>query len=234
MTPSPEFATQADFARMMNVSRAAVSQWKSNGILTDAAFSEPNKKGKLVVSVATEDVRRNRDIGQSLGNGMATGAGASAEPVAPAPDLVPDAVAPDRVAPQPDQIGDAVHQKPVAQDIPRTPTPQDLLIEARLEKQLRENRLQAADEAVRAGLLMSSDDAREQMARIAGMMLQIFEGSLTDFSDVIARKFDVSQRDVLHLLKSEFRNVRSRAADKERARLADTEKDVSVSLKVDA
>jgi hypothetical protein len=60
-------------------------------------------------------------------------------------------------------------------------------------------------------MLMASGDAREQVARVASMMMQIFEGSLIDFASKIASQFDVPQRDVLHLLKGEFRNVRATA-----------------------
>jgi predicted XRE-type DNA-binding protein len=230
-----EHLSQADFARFMGVSRAAVSQWKKKNILTDAAFTAPSKKGKVVVAVAVDEAGRNRDIGQTLGNGMETGPSAGvAVPAAVVPDAAPVAV-----VVQPDLLG-AAPVAPVAEQSPggflTSPAErvQEQLRVAKLEQQLRTNRMQAADEAKLRGMLMASDDAREQMARVASMMMQIFEGSLIDFASKIASQFDVPQRDVLHLLKGEFRNVRATAASKERARIADLDKETTASVALDA
>lgn len=236
MQVAAEHLSQADFARFMGVSRAAVSQWKTKGILTDAAFTEPSKKGKVVVAVAIDEAGRNRDIGQTLGNGMETGP--SAGVVLPAA-VVFKVVAPVAVSVQPDLLG-AAPVAPVAEQSPGGFLPsqservQEQLRIAKLEQQLRTNRMQAADEAKLRGMLMASDDAREQMARVASMMMQIFEGSLIDFASKIASQFDVPQRDVLHLLKGEFRNVRATAASKERARIADLDKETTASVELDA
>ena len=211
--------SQAELARELGVSRAAVSQWKAKDILREDAFSEPGKSGKIILGVAIEQVRRNRDVGQSLGNGIATRTAveemdptattvfSEAQPSLPMPD---DAPADEEVAVRAsgsklDRIEDRI---------------EDQLKRAKLEEQLRRNRIQAADEAARQGLLMASEDARDQMARIAGMMLQIFEGALPDFASAMAAQFDLPQRDVLHLLRAEFKKVRKTASMKERA-LAD-------------
>jgi predicted XRE-type DNA-binding protein len=235
MQAAAEHLSQADFARFMGVSRAAVSQWKTKGILTDAAFTEPSKKGKVVVAVAVDEAGRNRDIGQTLGNGMETGPSAGVA----VPAAVVKIVAPVAVSVQPELLGVAP-VAPVAEQSPGgfLTSPADRVQEqlrvAKLEQQLRTNRMQAADEAKLRGMLMASDDAREQMARVASMMMQIFEGSLIDFASKIASQFDVPQRDVLHLLKGEFRNVRATAASKERARIADLDKETTASVELDA
>lgn len=236
MQVAAEHLSQADFARFMGVSRAAVSQWKTKGILTDAAFTELSKKGKVVVAVAVDEAGRNRDIGQTLGNGMETGLSAG---VALPAAVVVKVVAPVAVSVQPDLLG-AAPVAPVAEQSPGGFLPsqservQEQLRIAKLEQQLRTNRMQAADEAKLRGMLMASDDAREQMARVASMMMQIFEGSLIDFASKIASQFDVPQRDVLHLLKGEFRNVRTTAASKERALIADLDKETTASVALDA
>jgi hypothetical protein len=83
--------SQAEFAREMGVSRAAVSQWKTKDILRDDAFTKPGKKGKVIFHIAVEQVRVNRDLGQSLGNGIGTrtaapdGAAPASPPVAEDP-----------------------------------------------------------------------------------------------------------------------------------------------------
>ena len=204
--------SQAEFARKMEVSRAAVSQWKSTGILDDDAFTQPGKKGKVIYEIAVDQVRRNRDIGQSLGNGIATKTTGSAVSTAePVPVAVVDETPPAEV--------DRPPQKQL-----RVDTIEDQLKQARLEEQKRKNRIAAQEEAMRQGLLMASDDARDQMLRISGMMLQIFEGALPSFAEALADKFAVPQRDALHLLKGEFRKVRKTAAMKERAQASEMSK----------
>jgi len=227
MQPAQEHQTQADFARHMGVSRAAVSQWKSRDILRDDAFTQPGKKGKVVVSVAVEQVRRNRDIGQALGNGIetrtSTDAAPAAEPLAEIPvEEVQPAILVDNAAPV------QIEPTAAAPVKPKVDTVEDQLKRAKLEQQLRTNRIQASEEALRQGMLVAADDAREQMARVASMMLQIFEGSLPEISKSIAAQFDVSQRDVLHLLRAEFKKVRASASSKEKARTA------AVALEVNA
>lgn len=230
-----DFMSQADFARHMGVSRAAVSQWKKKDILRQDAFTQAEKTGKVVVAVAVEQVRRNRDIGQALGNGIATRTkindGGSAPTCAPpAPDLVPMGQS---ILPIPD-AHPYESPAPSASASPHADTVEDQLKRAKLEEQLRRNRIQAADEALRQGMLMSADDAREQMGRIAGMMLQIFEGALPDFAAAVAAQFDVPQRDVLHMLRAEFKKVRKTAAMKEHARAQQLEKDVVTAVEMDA
>lgn len=237
MQPEHQEMSQAEFARVMSVSRAAVSQWKSKDILRDDAFTKPGKSGKIIYSVAVEQVRRNRDIGQSLGNGIATRTtvdDAPQEQPAAAPDPAPATVqqtilSMTETAPveQPVSEAPAPSSTPAA---PRPDTVEDQMKRARLEEQLRRNRIQAADEALRQGMLMSADDAREQMKSIAKMMLQIFEGVLPDFAAAVAAQFDIPQRDVLHLLRAEFKKVRKTAAMKERARADEVEKDVATSV----
>ncbi len=241
MQPAHQEMSQADFARAMGVSRAAVSQWKSKDILRDDAFTKPGKSGKIIYRVAVEQVRRNRDIGQSLGNGIATRTTVDDAPQvqpAAAPDPAPATVQqPSLPMVEAARVEQTAPEAPAASSTPAAPKPdtvEDQLKRAKLEEQLRRNRIQAADEALRQGMLMSANDAREQMTRIAGMMLQIFEGALPDFAAAMAAQFDVPQRDVLHLLRSEFKKVRKTAAMKERARADEVEKDVATSVELDA
>ncbi|KEP69654.1 hypothetical protein DL1_03245 [Thioclava dalianensis] len=210
------FVSQAELARELGVSRAAVSQWKAKDILRDDAFSEPGKSGKIILSVAIAQVRRNRDVGQSLGNGIATRTAVEADP----PEVIPEP--PEAQPSLPMRAAAPVAETaPASAAGPKVDRIEDQLKRAKLEEQLRRNRIQAAEEAARQGQLMAAEDAREQMARIAGMMLQIFEGALPDFASAMAAQFDLPQRDVLHLLRAEFKKVRKTASMKERMR-ADT------------
>ncbi|MEH6521212.1 MAG: hypothetical protein V7775_08310 [Sulfitobacter sp.] len=203
--------TQADFARHVGVSRAAVSQWKSRDILRDDAFTQPGKKGKLIVSVAVEQVRSNRDIGQALGNGIetrtSTGEAPAAEPLAEEVQL-------DLAKADAQTITSAPAKAILAEDN----SIEGQIKRAKLEQQLRTNRMHATEEAVRQSKLVAADDAREQMTRVANMMLQVFEGALPDLGAAISAQFEIPQRDVVHLLRAEFNKVRSTAATKEKAR----------------
>ncbi|MCP3477663.1 hypothetical protein NLM33_46800 (plasmid) [Bradyrhizobium sp. CCGUVB1N3] len=69
----------------------------------------------------------------------------------------------------------------------------------RLEALERENRRRAEEEAARA-----------ELAKIAGRAVSIVDGALPE----IAARFALPQRDILHVLRAEFRGVRSRAARK--------------------
>jgi hypothetical protein len=235
MQPEHQHISQADLARTLGVTRAAVSQWKSKDILRDDAFTGPGKTGKIIYAVAVEQVRRNRDIGQSLGNGIATRTrvddAAQVQPaVGPDPEPAP--------VQQPSlPMAEAVRVEQTAASsltaAPKPDTVEDQLKRAKLEEQLRRNRLKASEEALRQGMLMDADDAREQMARIAGMMLQIFEGSLPDLAAAVAAQFNAPQRDVLYLLRSEFKKVRKTAAMKERARADHVKKEATTSVELD-
>ena len=223
MEKETELISQADFAKKMNVSRAAVSQWKLNNILGDEAFTKPGKKGKLIYAIATEHVRLRRDIGQSLGNGIATKTTAdSLDQTTTAQEAVPDTIV---------SSGSSEASVPIANlSVAKTDTVEDRLKNAKLEEQLRRNRLQAMEEAVSQSRLMSASAVRADMTRIAGSMLQIFESALTDFSVSLAKQFDIPQRDVQHFLKNEFRKVRETAAMKQRVLAESTAKEEVLSL----
>ena len=232
MQPAQKHQSQADFARNMGVSRAAVSQWKSRDILRDDAFTEPGKKGKVIWSVAVEQVRRNRNIGQALGNGIETRTSTDAASAADLPGEVP--VEEIQLALPVGYAAPVQIEHPAADPVkPKVDTVEDQLKRAKLEQQLRTNRIQASEEALRQGMLVAADDAREQMARVASMMLQIFEGSLPDLGAAISAQFDIPQRDVLHLLRAEFKKVRATAAMKERARADAANREKVAAIEVD-
>ena len=232
--------SQAQFAKEVGVSRAAVSQWKSKNILRDDAFTKPGKSGKLIYGIAIEQVRQNRDIGQSLGNGLGTRTFIETEQPTPIP------VATSGIEPP----QDAVESSPAQPDLPMSPhngniendrqrpseyhpnpvTVEEQLKHAKLEQQLRINRREAEQDALDRGALMSTSDVREQMSRISASMLQMFEGALPEFSDVLAERFDIPQRDVLHLMREQFRELRKEAAEKERNRALDIQATVSAMV----
>lgn len=68
-------ASKAKFAGMMGVSRAAVTNWVKTGVLTAEALEGTGPRAKVIVDIARRQVERNRDPGQSIGNGLNTGRG---------------------------------------------------------------------------------------------------------------------------------------------------------------
>ncbi|WP_409188430.1 hypothetical protein [Bradyrhizobium sp. RDM4] len=59
------------------------------------------------------------------------------------------------------------------------------------------------------------------MLKIAGRTMTIIDGALPEIASALAAKFSLPQRDVLHLLRGEFRQVRERAASSLRSAAAD-------------
>jgi len=80
---------------------------------------------------------------------------------------------------------------------------------AKLEEAEFRNRKLREEERVREGTYVRADDVKAETAKLATRLLQLFEGGLTDVATEIAATFKVPQRDVLHLLKKRFRDVRT-------------------------
>jgi hypothetical protein len=49
------------------------------------------------------------------------------------------------------------------------------------------------------------------MGKMAPQMMAVMEGSLPELATAVVAKFEIPQRDVLHLLRAEFRKVRAAA-----------------------
>ena len=220
--------TKAEFAAFMNVSRPAVSQWITRRILDGEALVGEGRKAKINVAIAVDQVRRKRDLGQSLGNGIATRTEARgevrAEPAGPTPDPAPPPVRSPDPGPPP---------------APEDPDPARLSLEDRLKAErlrgeLMKNKRLAEEEALRGKALMPAAEARAEMDRIAGMLLQIFEGALPEMATAIAAAHGLPQRDVLHGLRQSFRKVRDSAARKETARRDGLQDLVSVTVDPEA
>jgi hypothetical protein len=66
--------------------------------------------------------------------------------------------------------------------------------------------------AASEGRYTLTESARQRMGQIAGQMVTTLESSLPEFASSIAAHFKIPQRDVLHLLRSDFHGFRARAA----------------------
>ena len=183
-----EVVSKGQFAALRNVSPGRVSQWISEGKIKPDALVGDGRNAKINVAMATQQLRDSLDVGQLTGNGVGTRLDLPlpVQPV-PAPAKEP--------APSPagDPIADAIKQE-------------------RLDQLRRANRREAEEEAARSGKYTDAAEAARQMGVIATKMMAVMEGSLAELATAVSARFEIPQRDVLHLLRSEFRKVRATAA----------------------
>ena len=78
-------------------------------------------------------------------------------------------------------------------------------------------RKQEMEELTRHGKWMVADEVIGEMNRLVAEMIRIFEGFLPDLASAIAAKFQLSQREVLPLLRAEFRQAREQLVATRRA-----------------
>lgn len=196
--------SKAEFARRRNVTPGRVSQWISAGKISGAALVGEGRNAQIDEAIACEQLRRSLDPLQMAGNGLTTQLRAPAAAVAsvlPFEQPSPAASSALPTAP-PDQVD----------------TIEDRIKRQRLEQIERQNRNEARDEAERAGRLTDAAIAKQVMGREISKLLTMFEGSLSDFATAISAQFKLPQRDVLHLLRGEFRKFRAETAADARAR----------------
>lgn len=212
--------SKSDFAAIINVSPGRVSQFIKAGQISSGAIVGSGQRAKIDVDQARADLRMTLDISQRLGNGLETRL--DPEPV---PGPVSPALQFDR--PVPSNFGAPPPLAPVAPSVDME------LKQQKLEQARRANRIAAIDEAKSAGTLMETPEARAAMTRVAVGMLNIFEGGLTDFATSIASEFKVPQRDVLHLLRRDFRKIRDAAAKQARKDAAELPETIETTLQAE-
>jgi hypothetical protein len=88
----------------------------------------------------------------------------------------------------------------------------DAIKQERLDQLRRANRREAEEEAARSGKYTDAAEDVRQMGVIATKMMAVMEGSLAQLATTVSAKFEIPQRDVLHLLRSGFGKVRAIAA----------------------
>lgn len=194
----PDIVSKSEFARLSNVSPARVSQWIAEGQIKDDALVGEGRSARVRVSVARAQLRRHLDIGQRMGNGLSTRLDGPAPEQIEAP-LAPGAAPDAQVLPfqRPAPPSDPVEEKIKA---------------ARLEGLSRDNRKKAEEEAARSGRYTRTDDVAKQFGRLGSQMVNTFEGWLGEAASKIAARFALPQRDVLHLMRAEFRSFRAGAS----------------------
>jgi hypothetical protein len=94
-------------------------------------------------------------------------------------------------------------------------TVEDDIKRARLEQLSLANEHARAVREAEAGRYVLVTGVQQEMGRIAGRMVGMFEGSLGELAMAVAGKFNVPARDVLHVLRATFRVIRERTAKTE-------------------
>lgn len=197
----PDLITKGEFARRRKVTPGRVSQWISEKKLSGDAIVGTGRAALIRESVACAQLKQKLDPLQLAGNGLATR-------LELAPAVAADA---QRNAADPPAAPDQAQAPP-----PATPSGadaiEDRIKQGRAEAIERANRIAAANEAAQSGRLTDAADAANEMRRLAGQLLNVFEGSLPELATAIAAQWKLPQRDVLHLLRTEFAKVRSQTA----------------------
>jgi hypothetical protein len=191
--------SKAEFARRRNVSPGRVSQWIAEKKIFGSAIVGEGRGAQINEPIAVEQLRTKLDVLQMTGNGVATNLATPETSAAILPLLPRDlsALSPAGVEP-----ADRVEEK---------------IKQARLEQIDRQNREGRRREALEAGLLTDAAAAKAAAAREIAKIVTAFEGSLSDFAMAISAEFKLPQRDVLHLLRSKFRETRAGLAHDARA-----------------
>lgn len=193
----PDVVSKSEFARLTNVKPPRVTQWIEEKKIHGDALVGEGRSARIRVSLACQQLKRTLDIAQRLGNGIGTRL-----------DLQPPA------SPDPAAVG--APQLPLQQSAPVSRPPvdpiEDQLRREKLEEYQRKNRVAAKQEAESDGRLTDADLAQQAMGRIAAQMVGIFEGALGDIAEAVAARYDLAKRDVMHVMRASFRNVRAAAA----------------------
>jgi hypothetical protein len=207
--------SKGEFAALIGVSPGRVSQYLAEGKISAAALHGVGRNAKIIVEQAKADLRLRLDVGQRLGNGIETRLDA-------APIAAPHPAAPSLDMDTPGSVGSTPP--------PRIGGLDEQIKQAKLEQIQRANRNAAKAEAESKGALTETEASRQAMTKVASSMLIVFEGGLTDFASAIAAEFKCPQRDVLHLLRREFRKVREAAAKQARKDAAGMPETIETSI----
>lgn len=182
---SAEGISKKDFADEVGVTPGRVSQWISAGQIHGEALVGSGRKARIRTDVAKEQLRKKLDVTHR--------ARASAKA------QLADNVTFRQTAEQPTSR----LARSVISDVEQQIQAQ------RLEGFRRDNRRKAEEEAARSGRYSLTAAVEKEMGRLAARLIGFFESWLGELSSKVAAKFGLAQRDVLHLLRTEFRVFRA-------------------------
>jgi hypothetical protein len=196
-----QVATKAEFAAMIRVSPGRVSQLIAEKKLGPLELQGTGRSAKIKVQEALAALKMRLDISQMTGNGSGTRLEA---PTPKQPDL-PE---------QPQSDADKVEAR---------------FKLAKLEQQEAINRRIAEEEKARTGVYVLAADAKAEASKLAGQLLQAFEGGLTDMASALAAEYQLPQRDVVHMMRKQFSEVRAKIAEKLRRQADDQPTQIEIA-----
>lgn len=173
-------ATKTEFAKIANVSAGRISQYITEGKITAAEMEGFGRNAKIKVPEALAKLSLRIDPGQRLGNGINTNLQIPIIPLAE-PKL-PEGTANDQLD---------------------TKLKQAKLLEAEAR-----NRKLAEEENLRRGIYMLAADASSEGSKLVAKVLQMFESGVTDMARDVASTYKLPERDVIHMLRKKFRDMR--------------------------
>lgn len=201
--PDPDVISKGEFAKRRNVTPGRVSQWISEGKITGLALVGEGRSARIRESVAVAQLNQKLDVIQRFGNGLTTRLDPPKPPAAPAPPSS-SAAAPDPAIP--------TLPLDAAPDFPRADPIEEHIKRERLEQLRRANRKSAEEEAVRAGTLVNAETVSQQFGKLAVQIVTLVDGALAGMAASVSAHTKTPQRDILHLLRADFRKVRADAA----------------------
>lgn len=190
-----KIVSKSDFASACNVGLSCVSNWISRGKIGPEALLGDGRSARIRFDVAMAHLKERLDVSQRFGlNGISTRLDLNAPPplgAARKADVTSATSLPSTSA-----------EPSVEDQIKREKLRQAQLATARAEEQDRLSR----------GVYINAVAAREEMARIPARIVDAFDGAIPEFAAALAAKWQLPSRDTTHLLRAEFRKVRSRIA----------------------
>ncbi len=93
-----------------------------------------------------------------------------------------------------------------------TATVEDGIKAARLAQLELSNEKAAAEAAARSGRYITTDDARQEMGRVAARLMSVFESSFSELANALAASPQKTSRDILRTLRATWREIRIRQA----------------------
>lgn len=182
--------SKGDFAAHIGVSPGRISQMIASGIIGREALRGEGRGARIIAEIAKQQIGERRHPGQAMGNGLLTDIGA------------------DETEPRPA----AESPSPLTKDDPA----KQILVE-RLEQEQRKNRMARIEEAKQLGQLVPAEDMQRAIGKALSDQLAVFTGMAPDIANAIAAKFELPQRDVLHLVRQVMSEKRGAAAAKIKA-----------------
>jgi hypothetical protein len=186
----PESVSKLEFSRILGVSPSRITAYVRTGKIFGPALVGAGRFQRIVPNIAREQLRKTLHVVQRLANGAAR-------------------------LDQPEPAS-------AASSAPHSPH-NDVVLQIQRERlrQMQAARRQRDEEELRRrGVLTPTADVNPALRNLAGRMLNVMDGGLAVMAEAAAAHLQVNRRDLLHVLRTEWRKVRAAAEADFRRELA--------------